>query len=494
MYRLVLYYLIGLVIVAVIYSAFNLLPYDPINIIYSSLFLVIFSDFVNDLLAKIFDAPTNIESVYITALILVLIINPVKIVADFLFLAWAAVLSMASKYIFTINKKHVFNPAAIAVVLTAFFLKQSASWWVSNLSLLPYVIIGGLLIIRKTQREKVILTFISAAVLTLIAFNLLKGPFSFPSILSRMFFHSSLFFFAFAMLTEPLTMPNTLNLQMIFAAIVGFLFVPNVHVFSIYSTPELALVAGNIFAYFVNPKQKLVIRLKEKIKLTADTYDFIFPLEKKLDFTPGQYMEWTLAHEKADVRGNRRYFTIASSPTENELRIGIKFYEPGSSYKKTMLAMDEKIPIVASQITGDFTLPKDKNKKLVFVAGGIGVTPFRSIIKYLIDTNELRDIIILYSNRYKSEIVYQDIFAEAQIKLGVKTIYTLTDITQVPAEWMGEKGRINEEMIKKEVPDFKERIYYLSGPHNMVVGFEKALKNSGISKKNIKIDFFPGFV
>ncbi|MCL4363885.1 oxidoreductase [Patescibacteria group bacterium] len=493
MYRLILYYLIGLVLVSVIYSSFHLLAFNPVNIILSSLFLVFFSGFVNDLLAVIFDAPTNSESVYITALILALIITPVKTIADFVFLAFAAMLAMASKYILAVNKKHLFNPAAMAVVLTAFFLKQSASWWVGSLSLLPYVVIGGLLVARKTQKEEMILTFVLSAAVTLAGFAIIKGS-SPLGALTTMFLNSSLFFFAFVMLTEPLTMPNTFWRQMIFAVIVGYLFVPNVNLFGVYSTPELALIVGNFFAYIVNPKTKLVLKLQSKIALTPDTYDFIFPLQNKINFVPGQYMEWTLAHKGVDGRGNRRYFTLASSPTENNLRIGVKFYQPASSYKKQMLSMNETTPIVASQIAGDFTLPVDKNKKIAFIAGGIGITPYRSMIKYLIDRGERRNIILFYSNKDRSEIVYQDVFNEAQSKLGIKTVYTLTDINQIPADWIGKKGRVNEEMIRTEIPDFMERTFYLSGPRRMVVGFEQTLKAMNVKDENIKIDFFPGFV
>ncbi|HEX7542746.1 MAG TPA: oxidoreductase, partial [Patescibacteria group bacterium] len=108
MYRLVLYFLIGLLFLSVIFSFFHFLPYDPIFIILESLFLFFFSGFINDLFSKIFKAPTNIESTYITALILALIITPAKSFDNYIFLAWAATLAMASKYILAINKKHIF--------------------------------------------------------------------------------------------------------------------------------------------------------------------------------------------------------------------------------------------------------------------------------------------------------------------------------------------------------------------------------------------------
>lgn len=493
MYRLVLYFLIGLLFLSVIFSFFHFLPYDPIFIILGSLFLFFFSGFINDLFSKIFKAPTNIESTYITALILALIITPAKSFDNYIFLAWAATLAMASKYILAINKKHIFNPVAVAVVFTSFGFNQSASWWVGNLYLLPFVIIGGYLIVRKTQRENLVLTFLMTTILTIIAFSFVKGS-NILFVLDKVVLHTALFFFASIMITEPLTMPPTTSLQIFYGIILGIIYSPNIHIFNIYSTPELTLLVGNLYSYLVSPKEKLFLKIKEKIKLSADTFDFIFPLGKRLSFIPGQYMEWTMAHQKPDSRGNRRYFTLASSPTEDNIRLGVKFYDPSSSYKKALLNIGQDETIVAAQIAGDFTLPTDKQKKLVFMAGGIGVTPFRSMIKYLIDQNERRDIIIIYSNKYQSEIVYKDIFDEAQVKLNIKTVYTLTDAKQLPMDWTGQIGRVNSLMIQKEIPDFMERNFYLSGPHSMVKGFETVLQQMNVKSYQIKTDFFPGFV
>lgn len=493
MYRLVLYFLIGLLMLSVFFSFFHLLPYDPIFIILGSLFLFFFSGFINDLFSKIFKAPANIESVYITALILALIITPAKSFDDYIFLSLAATLAIASKYILAINKKHIFNPVAVAVVLTSFGFNQSASWWVGNLYLLPFVVIGGYLIVRKTQREDLVLTFLMTSISTIIVFSLLRGS-NIISVLDKVVLHTALFFFASVIITEPLTMPPTYSLQVFYGIILGVIYSPDIHIFKIYSTPELTLLVGNLYSYLVSPKEKLLLKIKEKIKLSSDTFDFIFPLEKRLSFIPGQYMEWTMAHQKPDSRGNRRYFTLASSPTEDNIRLGVKFYDQSSTYKKALLNINQDDTIIASQIAGNFTLPQDKQKKLVFMAGGIGITPFRSMIKYLTDQNERRDIIIVYSNKYQSEIVYRQVFDEAQTKLNIKTVYTLTDSAQLPVGWTGQIGRVNSQMVQKEIPDFMERNFYLSGPHSMVKGFEIVLQQMGVNKENIKTDFFPGFV
>lgn len=493
MYRLLLYYLIGLLIMAFIFSIFKILPFNPFELLVSVSFITFVCWVTNKIFSKVFNAPTNIESVYISALILALIISPIKSIQDVWLFFWAGVLTMASKYIFAINKKHIFNPVAIAVVLTSIGFNGSASWWVGTLEMAPFVLIGGLLVIRKIRREDLIFGFFVSALTTVAAFSLFFSG-NMVNTMRHLLLNSSLLFLAFVMLSEPLTTPPTKELQILYGAFVGFLFAPQLHIAGIYSTPELALVIGNIFSYTVSPKYKLLLRLKEKIQHGTDILDFNFFLDKKLAFVPGQYMEWTLQHDNPDSRGNRRYLTIASSPTEDTLRLGVKFYPNGSSFKKTLANLDQNTPVVGGQLSGDFTLPKNPQEKCVFIAGGIGITPFRSMIKYLIDTKQSRPVVLFFANKVASEIVYSDVFEQARNELGIKTVYTLTDQNSIPQDWQGKVGRIDANMIQSEVPDFMERVFYLSGPHTMVTGYEKTLKEMGIKDNQIKKDFFPGFV
>lgn len=492
MYRLLLYFLIVLFAAAVIFSIFGLLPYNPASLIGSALFITAVAWITNTAFAKTFGTVTNLESIYISALILALIIPPFKNFHDLGFLFWVAIWTMASKYIFAINKKHLFNPVAFAVFLTYFTLNRSANWWIGTAIMMPFVLIGGLLIVRKIRRFDMVFYFLVVALSTIVGLSILKG--SDPLLtLNKAIFDSPILFFAFVMLTEPQTTPPAKTFQIIYGSIIGFLFAPQLKIAGLTTTPEIALLIGNIFSYFISPKSKLLLNLVEKIKIAPDIYDFVFTSNGKLAFNPGQYLEWTLGYPSPDSRGNRRYFTIASSPTENNIRLGVKFYPKPSSFKKNLLEMTENTQVLAGQLSGEFILPKDPNKKMVFIAGGIGVTPFRSIIKYLLDKNEKRDIIQFFSNKFSTDIVYTDIFNEAFQKLGIRTIYTLTEIDQIPPDWQGKRGYISVDLIKQEVPDYRECIFYLSGPHSMVAAFEKTLSQMGIPKSQIKVDYFPGF-
>lgn len=462
MYRLVLYILFGYLLFGIIFSFFKLLPFNFVNLIGSIGVLIIICSITNKIFAKAFNAPINLESSYITALILILIITPPNNFNDFLILGFVGILSQAGKYILAIGKKHIFNPVAFAVLISSLFLNLGASWWIGNSYMLIPVLIGGLLVIRKLRRFSMVFA-------ALALYAILSGPHLIQTILE-----SPIFFFGFIMLTEPQTTPPKKKMQIIYGGLVGLM--------SVYLTPEIAILTGNVFSYLVSPKEKLILKLKEKNKIAKDTYEFLFKLDMPFVYLAGQYMEWTLEHKSVDLRGNRRYFTLASSPTEDDLRIGVKFFSNGSSFKKSLMSLNIGNNIVASQLSGEFVMPEDTSKKLVFLAGGIGITPFRSMIKYLLDNKEKRDIILFYSNKSKDEIVYQDLFDKAK-SLGVRIVYVNTDRV----------GYVDESLIREKVADFKQRIFYISGPHSMVDAFEKILKNMGVSSNQIKIDFFPGY-
>ncbi len=491
MYRLVVYYLLGLLGVGIVFCFMGLLPYDPFTLLLNIGFLVAVCAISNSIFAWAFRVPRNIESVYISALILALILDPTKPSHDFIAIGWAGVLAMASKYMIAPNKKHIFNPVAIGVVITALVLDQTASWWVGNAPMLPFVLVGGVLLVLKIRRVGMVLSFLLTSGLTILLFTLLNRG-NLVMTAQNTLLSSPWLFFAFIFVTEPLTTPPTRRLQLIYAMIVGFLFVPQIHIGDFYFTPELAIVIGNVFSYVVSPKTKLVLTLKEKIRLAPDIYDFIFVPERRLAFAPGQYMEWTLGHDNADSRGNRRYFTLASSPTERELRVGVKFYNHSSSYKQSMLAMDENSSIVAAQIAGDFVLPEDRRQKCVFIAGGIGITPFRSMIQYMLDKRQRRPMVLFYANKSYQDIVYKDVLDEAQREIGLKVIYSVTDTYKLPPDWQGRIGRIDSRLIQSEVRDYRDCIFYISGPNEMVTSFKTMLKRMHVPDNHIKTDFFPG--
>ncbi|WP_292431045.1 RnfABCDGE type electron transport complex subunit D [Mesorhizobium sp.] len=460
MYRLVLYYLMVLLVAAFAFSFVKLVPHDPLALAFTTALALAASWITNKAFELVFEIPANNESVYITALILALILDPVaatdlKGVGAIVF---ASVWAISSKFIFAVGRKHLFNPAALGVALSALLLDRPATWWIGgSLWLLPFVLVGGILVVRKLRRLDLVATFVIAALLTILATTERS---LYGDTLRETVSSSPLLFFAFVMLTEPLTAPTTRWSRIAFAAIVGVLFAPNVHIGSFYLTPELALLAGNLFAYAVGPKGRFVLTLERIERSAIDSYDFIFRSPRGLAFEAGQYLEWTLGLNRSDNRGNRRYFTIASAPTEATVRVGVKFYPQSSAFKRELMTMKPGSRIHAAQLAGNFTLPAKRETKIVFLAGGIGITPFRSMLQYLLDREEMRPIVILYGTETQQDIAYRDVLGAARRKLGVRTIHAVAR-DAVRGQY---PGYIDERLIRLAVPDFPERTFYISGP------------------------------
>ena len=156
-----------------------------------------------------------------------------------------------------------------------------------------------------------------------------------------------------------------------------------------------------------------------------------------------------------------------------------------------MLTMKPRDVVYGSQLAGSFTLPKDRSEKLAFLAGGIGVTPFRSMIQDMVMKGERRDAVLFFGNNKADEIAYSDVFDKAESEIGLRTIYTVDK--SAAADTNMHHGFIDAELITRELPDYQDRTFYISGPRAMVTRFEKVLKELGVGHRRIKTDFFPGF-
>ena len=254
MHRMTVYSLIFILAGAVLLGSFKLIPQNPFAIVFSLAFFLFVCDVINGIFARTYGAKPNMNSIVITALILAAIISPPTAVGDVSYYTlafWASVWAMASKYMFAIKRKHVLNPAAVAVAITSLFLGLSATWWVATPKMLPFVAIGGFLLVRKIRRGNLVWSFFVTAVLSVLAPTILSGG-NIISSFWHLLAYSPLVFFACIMLTEPISTPPRQNLRILYGAFVGLLFAPWVHIGSFYGTPELALLAGNVIFYILS--------------------------------------------------------------------------------------------------------------------------------------------------------------------------------------------------------------------------------------------------
>jgi ferredoxin-NADP reductase len=214
---------------------------------------------------------------------------------------------------------------------------------------------------------------------------------------------------------------------------------------------------------------------------------FWFQPERPVRYSAGQFTELYLPHEHVDERRDKHWFTLSSSPTDSLLSITTKFPEGRSStFKQTMQKLTPGQDVHMASPMGDFILPKDPSIPLLFVAAGIGCTPFHSIIKYLQEKRESRDITLLYGVHNLEQVAFQDTFE----KLGDRWRLVL-DVP--PPEWKGYTGHITTQIILENITNPQKQQVYISGPEPMVETLTKELGTSGFPKNHIRTDYFPGY-
>lgn len=489
MYRLIVYVLSIYAALALAFSFAGVIHYSFFGLAASLGLVVVTCYVVNMVLSWVWSVGTNTESWLITALILFCIMPPATSVPRCAGIIAAASVAMAAKFMLALHGRHFFNPAAIGAVVAGWLGLSYASWWIGTPVMLPFVAVGGLLLVRKVRRFVVVGVFILISMIVTVGVAGMHGR-PVLEVLRLAVLSGPIMFLATVMLTEPSTMPPRRSMQMAYASITALLFASQIGHGWWAVTPHMALVLGNGFSYAVSPKRRIRLQLKQKHQLASNIFDFEFTADAPLEHKPGQYLEWTLPHTRADDRGNRRTFTIASSPTEKTVHLGVKFYDPSSSFKRMLHAMEEGRQLWAGHVAGDFILPEDPAQPLAWVAGGIGVTPFRSMAKYLADTKQHRDIVLFYMVANAAELAYMDIFKQAE-PYGLRVIPVVA--TQPPAGWHGLTGFLTPDVVTGQLPDYKNRQFYLSGPNAMVTNYRTMIIGMGVPRRHIVTDYFSGY-
>lgn len=226
---------------------------------------------------------------------------------------------------------------------------------------------------------------------------------------------------------------------------------------------------------------KTKLTLAHRRRETKDAFSFQFNSAEITKWKPGQYLRFTLEHPCPDSRGCERYFTISSAPFEGHIQITTRFSEKkGSSFKKALHDMPVGGTIDADGLAGDFVVD-DPSHRLVFIAGGIGVTPYRAILLALDHARAPINVDLLYANRD------EDFPFKAQVDMLVK---------KHPAfrvHYFAGSKLLDERAIEAAVGESGKAVFYVSGPEPMVEAFEKLLKGMRVPKSRVKADYFPGY-
>jgi ferredoxin-NADP reductase len=223
-------------------------------------------------------------------------------------------------------------------------------------------------------------------------------------------------------------------------------------------------------------------------KATRDVTTFTFKAQDgaSIDFSPGMFAMLTYVDPVTKQKISRA-FSIANCPPSGELQFFISMVK-GQFTSKIENAKVGDVYLVSAPY-GQFKLESDFGQKLLFIAGGTGLSPFFSMLKYIIGRGAKPDIVLLYSAKYPYDIIEQKALEEMVARLGAKLAITVTR----PAEgdgWTGDTGRIDAGMISGYAPDVKERVSYICGPPEFVKALKNVLLGLGVAEKDIKAEMW----
>ena len=489
--------LIGLGIVAgvaFIESLLHWLVYPPIELILSLVILLFATKTTSALCTLYIKSAPAPESAYITALILFLVLSPLQSSSDAIVFFIAGAVAVLSKYVLAWKKVHVFNPTAVALFAVSVAGTGLVSWWVATPVLFPFVLVVGLLVAQRARRTGTFLTF---AFMVLLIFGIrseLSGTFS-GSALSQFVLTTPLLFFGAFMLIDPQTSPLERGNRSWYAVLVGILSFFSFTLGPVTSSPELALLVGNVLAYITGKRKRFALSLQDVTQLSKEVYEFRFLPNKEPQFLPGQYMEWTLPHKSADSRGVRRYFAMTSSPSEHFVRFVTTIPVECSSFKEALFSMrnvskkhreKKENVIFATNVTGDFVLPKDPAQKICMIAGGIGIAPYMSMFRHLASKHERRDIVLIYSVKAPNDFIFQKEIDSFKDAIGLSVLYLPIDFTEL-SQWEGPTGNITHAYVTKLVRDFTKRAWFISGNAEKVDEYQQLAESLGLSKGDLKV-------
>lgn len=466
----------------------------------------------NRAMAALFRVRPHSESSLITGLLLYFLFWPTFQDTDIAGVALACVLASASKYALAWRGRHIFNPAAAGAFITGLTGLNIATWWAATPAML-WLLVPGILLVLFRTRKMLMGTLFTVVSVSIVAVELLRAGMTAGAALWQPLAQRPVLFFVGFMLTEPLTLPPRRWQQLALAAVVGVVFAVPYNFGFVANSPELALLLGNLIAFFAGQRGGIRLRFQGSRPLTPTTTEFSFQPDRPVRFVPGQYMELNLPHSSSDGKGRRRVFSVTSAPDAGEVSFGIRTAEPVSAAKRTLLSLEPGDTLTATAVGGDFVLPRNKSVPVLLIAAGIGITPFLAHL----NAGEARDrdVVLLYLARNAAELAYADKLEES----GARVLVRLADGSTPPPSFVnagpGSKAGLDSEAdsktsgdggtsekpassarldgpaLKELVPDIAAREVFISGSPTSVRSLSAAARGAGA--KRIHVDSFAGY-
>src|SRR6266446_8286374 len=234
-------------------------------------------------------------------------------------------------------------------------------------------------------------------------------------------------------------------------------------------------------------------KLLNRVEVAEGTMAFRFEKPPGFDFKPGQSADLILLNPpETDSEGNIRTFSIASAPFEDQLRFATRMRD--TAFKRSLKKAPLGTVVKMDSAMGSFTLHKNSAKPAVFLAGGIGITPFSSIVRQADHDRPLHKLYLFYSNRRPEDAPFIEVLQNLEkTNSNFFFIPTMTEMACSKKTWNGETGRIDQEMLSKYLNDLRGPIYSIAGPPAMVTRMRRMLVSSGVDEDDIRTDEFAGY-
>jgi ferredoxin-NADP reductase len=232
--------------------------------------------------------------------------------------------------------------------------------------------------------------------------------------------------------------------------------------------------------------------VKETREVAQGTLLVVFDLQgEEVDFRPGQYF-WVELPDRGlnDEKGLRRHISVCTSPTERGV-LGLCTRLRDTAFKQTLAQLEVGDEVDVEHPKGDWVLPEDTSRPYVFIAGGIGITVFRSMLRYIRDTGEPYRVTLVYSNRDRASTPFLDELQELEGALpGFSLVLTMTD----DEGWEGESRYVSAELLSDHLEgELGDYTYLVAGPPGMVEGVTGQLSSAGVPEEQVLPDRFSGY-
>jgi ferredoxin-NADP reductase len=233
-------------------------------------------------------------------------------------------------------------------------------------------------------------------------------------------------------------------------------------------------------------------QIKEKQEVAKQTLLVKFDLlGEEVDFQPGQYFWVTLPDiGYQDERGLRRHITVVTSPNERGV-LGLCTRLRDTAFKRTLAELDGGAEVDVEHPKGDYVLPAETDRPYVFIAGGIGITVFRCMLRYIVEEGLPHRVTLVYSNRDRESAAFLDELAEIERdNENIRLVLVMTD----DPEWEGENRRIDADVLRDHLEGkLRDYVYLVAGPPGLVDAMETTLLEAGVPEERIRPSRFAGY-